>query len=345
MAGGYTHLTLVRSSISTASNRALENNATNAQRSLGGVVDLWGRYTYLGGVSPDYPYLGLDEDWADWMHKGKTNEMLNYAMRVIHRQRIEDQDSHIWRQRFAWLLGFMTHVIADVVVHPVVNIKVGKYEENKKAHRTCEMNQDVWIYKEIVGLDLHYSDNMKSEIKGCGRPFDLDDEIEDLWRECLHETYGEQPEEDQLDKWHAGFRALVDFAEDARKIPVFGRHLVKGASAYPEQFNAEFVAKLNVPTSNAVDEDEQPVDRGNPQSFRDIFDKTLIHIEEAWKILAEDMFAEELGTHHRDVFGDWSLDTGIDNITRQLRLWPDGKSLTISRGRALVCETNFTIYS
>jgi len=209
----------------------------------------------------------------------------------------------------------------------VVNIKVGKYEENKKDHRTCEMNQDVWIYKEIVELDLHYSDNMKGEINGCGRPFDLDDGIEDLWRECLHVTYGEMPEDDQLDKWHAGFRALVDFAEDARKIPIFGRHLVKGASAYPGDVDMSFIDALEVPTDDSVDGDEQPLNRGNSCSFRIIFDKTLEHIDEAWGVLSDDMFADTLGTQHEEVFGDWSLDTGIDNATGKLHLWPDGKTL------------------
>lgn len=327
MAGGYSHLTLVRSAITQASNSSYKPDATSAQRDLGKVVDLWGRYTYLGGVSPDYPYLGLDDDWADWMHKSRSNGIVNHAMREIHARRSANIDDKVWKQQFAWILGFATHMIADIVIHPVVNIKVGKYEENKTAHRTCEMNQDVWIYKEIVGLDLHYSDNMKGEIKGCGRPFDLDDDIEELWITCLEATYGERPGDDQLDKWHAAFRHLVDFAEDARKVPIFGRHLVKGATAYPATVDTEFTAALDVPTDDAVDDEEQPINHGNPQSFRDIFDKALHHIEEGWQALAEDMFADVLGTRHQTVFGNWSLDTGIDNETQKLRLWPNEKSL------------------
>ena len=328
MAGGYTHLTLVRSAIRTASDKPFRDpNATGSERQLGAVLDYWGRYTYLGGVSPDYPYLGLDADWADWMHKGRTNSMIMQAMEEIFRLRQASPDDPVWQQQFAWLLGFASHVIADVVIHPVVNIKVGKYEENKDDHRICEMNQDVWIYKEITKLDLSFSDNMKGEIRSCGRPFDLDDNIEDLWSRCLEGTYGAKPGDEQLDKWHAAFRGLVDFAENSRKIPVFGRHLVSGGAAYPEAPDLEYVEDLQVPSGDAVDGDEQPVDREASAGFRAIFDKALGHIGEVWAVLSDDLFADDLGDRHRSVFGDWSLDTGIDNAARQLRLWPIEKTL------------------
>lgn len=327
MAGGYTHLTLVRSAIRRASNNALpEQNPSVPERELGTVLDYWGRYTYLGGVSPDYPYLGLDAAWADLMHKGRTNSIISQALEVIFRQRQDTPADEGWQQRFAWLLGFVSHVVADVVIHPVVNIKVGKYEENKDHHRICEMNQDVWIYKQITGLDLSFSDNMKGEIRGCG-PLDLDDNIEELWSQCLEGTYGEKPGDAQLDKWHAAFLALVDFAEDAKNIPVFGRHLVSSGAAYPETVNMEYVEDLVVPDGDAVDADEQPVDRNASLNFRQIFDKARGHIEEAWGVLASDLFADELGEQHTRVFGDWSLDTGIDNANKRLHLWPNGKAL------------------
>ncbi|MBI5187024.1 MAG: zinc dependent phospholipase C family protein [Nitrospinae bacterium] len=119
--------------------------------------------------------------------------------------RLANPEANEWRQQFAWLIGFVSHVIADVTVHPVVNIKVGKYEGHKKEHRLCEMNQDVWIYKQIVGLDLHVSDNMKGEIRSCGTHIDLDDGVEELWSTCFKKAYGREPREDQIDWWHTSF--------------------------------------------------------------------------------------------------------------------------------------------
>lgn len=326
MAGGYTHLTLVRSAI-----REGRKNITALQD----VLDDWGRFAYLGGVSPDYPYLGLDADWADLMHKGKTDQMIKCAMPLLHQARIAKPDAQEWRQQFAWLLGFVAHIVADVTIHPVVNIRVGKYELNKEDHRRCEMNQDVWIYKEITGLDLHVSDNMKGEIRSCGTAIDLNDDVEGLWKICLERTFlPQQLQDDQIDRWHAFFIKLVDLAEVGRKIPVFGRHMASGALAYPanNELDPTFFAKVEVPispnvknTDNPKSSDfEQPQDRGQPSSFEAIFRKTRGHILEAWRVLSDDLFGNDtdLGVHHMTVFGDWSLDTGIDNNSKRLRLWP-----------------------
>jgi hypothetical protein len=334
MAGGYTHLTLVRSSI---------REGRDTIPALQEVLDNWGRFAYLGGVSPDYPYLGLDADWADLMHKGKTDRMIKHAMPLLHRARIDHPDAQEWRQQFAWLLGFVSHVIADVTIHPIVNIRVGKYELNKDDHRRCEMNQDVWIYKEITGLDLHVSDNMKGEIRSCGTAIDLNDGVEDLWKDCLEMTFAPRHLQDhQIDKWHAFFIKLIDLAEIGRKIPVFGRHMASGAWAYPanEELDQSYFEGIEVPVSSSVKNTydpaspdfEQPQNRGLPSSFADIFKKTCSHILEAWKVLSDDMFGDDSnpGVQHTTVFDDWSLDTGIDNNAKSLRLWPWGEKLVRS---------------
>lgn len=326
MAGGYTHLTLVRSSI---------REGRKSIPALADVLDSWGRFAYLGGVSPDYPYLGLDADWADLMHKGKTGQMVKCALPLLHQARVAQPEAQAWRQQFAWLLGFVSHLIADVTIHPVVNLMVGKYELNKEAHRRCEMHQDVWIYKTITGLDLHTSDNMKGEIRSCGTAIDLHDDVESLWKRCLEQTYPPgRIHDDQIDKWHAFFIKLVDLAEVGRKIPVFGRHMASGALAYPanSELDNRYVESVEVPTTsllrNSTDpgspDFEQPQDHGQPSSFADIFKKTRGHIMEAWGVLAEDMFGSDTlpGGRHATVFGDWSLDTGIDNENKRLRLWP-----------------------
>lgn len=332
MAGGYTHLTLVRSAITEATN----DRGTNVIPALAAVLSRWGHYVYLGGVSPDYPYLGLDAEWADAMHKGGTDRMIKHAMPILHERRRPNPQDYEWQRQFAWLLGFVSHVVADVTIHPVVNIRVGKYELNQTDHRLCEMTQDVWIYRKITGLDLDYADNMKGEIRKCGTGVDLHDGVEELWSECLGKVYGAamKPGEDQIDRWHAMFIAAVDFAEKGRKIPLIGRHMAGGAKAYPgnNELDKTFYENLVVPVGKAVrnnddpndTEYQQPSDRGQPSSFEDIFDKACRHILEAWNILSEDMFKDDqnLGLLHTTRFGDWSLDTGVDKTTGKLRLWP-----------------------
>lgn len=325
MAGGYTHLTLVRSAVTSICNRKYGERTLPWQVALADVLEIWSRYAYLGGVSPDYPYLGFDAEWADRMHKGGTDRMVRAAMPVIYRERLNNPNGRTWQQQFAWLLGFAAHVVTDVVIHPVVNLKVGKYEANKGRHRICEMNQDVWIYRRRINLDLHYSDNMKTEIKSCGRRFDLEDDVECLWAECLQSAYGSRPGDDQIDKWHAAFQSLVDFAEAGSKIPFFSRHLVDGAVAYPDFDDAsrsEFVANLLVPLGDGLDDDGISVESGRPMAFDAVFDRALGKTQEIWDILALDLFTDDIvGGRHLESFKDWNLDTGADNATGRLSLW------------------------
>ena len=200
---------------------------------LQGVLDYWGRFAYLGGVSLDYPYLGLDAEWADLMHKSMTDQIIKCAMPLLYQARIDYPDAKEWRQQIAWLLSFVSHIIADVTIHPVVNIRVGKYEINKDNHRRCEMYQDVLIYKEITGLDLHVSDNMKNEIRSCGTAIDLNDDVEELWKTCLQGAFHpRQLQDDQIDKWHAFFIKLVDLA---RSVMLFVKNNPAEATLFDDQ--------------------------------------------------------------------------------------------------------------
>ena len=42
---------------------------------------------------------------------------------------------------FCWTLGYISHVTADLVIHPVVLNVVGPYKGNEEEHRHCEMMQ------------------------------------------------------------------------------------------------------------------------------------------------------------------------------------------------------------
>jgi hypothetical protein len=325
MAGGYTHLTLVRSAISDLF----------GDKQLDRVFGPFGHFAYLGAVSPDYPYLTnlkSDIEWADRMHKGGTDAMIKAAMPRLFKELRRDENG-TWRSKFAWLLGFVSHVVADVTIHPVVNLMVGKYEDHKTEHRFCEMNEDVWIYDQQVGLDLHASNEMKSHLRRCGTKFDLNDVVEELWRTCFLEAYGVQPGDMTIDKWNFAFIEAMDIAEARNRIPFFGRKLVGDAYLYPRltEVNNDFIKGLKVPDNKDIDSeiDQQPVGDIKLLDFDKIFEKALNHIKEAWGVLRDDLFTESdaVGTKHAEVFGNWSLDTGIDHKDMKLRLWPEKEKL------------------
>lgn len=61
------------------------------------------------------------------------------------------------------------HVAADITVHPVVELKVGPYAQNQTAHRTCEMNQDAFIWQRLNLGELGYADRVQQNIGSCTR--------------------------------------------------------------------------------------------------------------------------------------------------------------------------------
>ncbi len=60
-----------------------------------------------------------------------------------------DEEDH---RKFAFICGYLTHMAADQVIHPVVNLIAGPYYKRgdaRKKHRECEIYQDVFAFREI----------------------------------------------------------------------------------------------------------------------------------------------------------------------------------------------------
>ena len=142
MSGAYTHITLQNEMREPSRLEAIPGFPTDA---IIAVLDYF-KFCELGAVSPDYPYLAVDDgaaaQWADTMHLIRSGEMIKAGIRRLRREEGEAQQKGL-----AWLLGYSGHVAADVTLHPVIAMKVGPYEENKTAHRVCEMHQDVYIFR------------------------------------------------------------------------------------------------------------------------------------------------------------------------------------------------------
>lgn len=72
----------------------------------------------------------------------------------------------------AWLLVHASHMVADMTIRPVINALVGPYEQNKAAHRACEMNMDAQAFKRLGTGDVGLSDHLPSNLAACCAPVD-----------------------------------------------------------------------------------------------------------------------------------------------------------------------------
>lgn len=303
MPGAYAHITLVNELREPAQLEHIEGFDPDAITAL---LDYF-KFCELGAVSPDYPYLGIGSrgatQWADRMHYERTGDMIKAGVETL----ASAPPSEDRRKAFAWLLGYAAHVATDVTIHPVVELKVGPYAQNKKHHRICELHQDAYIFQRLnlggVGLSEHLNSGIWGccDVPGSGR---IDSAIATLWRSMLKQshpsTFRASPPD--LDAWHQGFRNVVDkIAEEGNKLFPFARHLaVNNGITYPasDEVDGQYVDLISVPDPYG----ELPYD--------DVFDRAIGSVKSIWSYIAKGVYAD--GQEYTVAIGNWNLDTGRD---------------------------------
>lgn len=309
MPAAYAHLTLVNV---LGERRRLEG-ISGFPRAAIAIIAKYKKFCELGAVSPDYPYLALGNagaaKWADAMHYTRVGDMVGAGVDYLRNVSGGEQGKGL-----AWLLGYCAHVAMDVTVHPVIELKVGKYEENKLAHRVCEMHQDVYIFKTRMNLDIGLAEFLSSGICACGRADDpnrMDPAVSGVWtammRRVHQQDFARNPPD--IDLWHNRFTSIVDnIAEEGYRLVAIARHVAADAGlVYPteEELDRSFIDDLRCP-------------RGPDHSYDEIFDLAVKNVGMVWGWVANAV----LGGDVQDVsnIGQWNLDTGRDEHG-QLVFW------------------------
>jgi hypothetical protein len=305
MPGAYAHLTLVSL---LASPNGLASLGSLEKKDLGPLL-LHAKFFELGAVGPDYPYLSVissaAKEWADAMHHNRTGDRLKAGIQFV--KTMSGPEKY---KALAWLLGFASHIIADVTVHPVIQLKVGPYVGNEKAHRTCEMNQDVFIYNAMDVGTIHTNNFLQDGIAACsepGHPDKLDSTICAVWGHMLQTTDSQlcQSNPPDFDAWHRWFKALLAAAAPG-KLVALSRHMALGDGVlYPATPDGTYINALQTP-------------KGGPLPYLDIFAKAQANARKYWSIIVRACLAgDETGLPD---IKNWSLDTGTDE-TGKLTFW------------------------
>jgi len=303
MPGAFAHLTFVNlaSGDKFLDSVDLNDSAYNA-------INEYLSYCEMGAVSPDYPYLAISlfkkhGVWADYMHLDeKTKKLI-----IVGIKEIKKIDNNFDKEKvFAWLCGFLSHIVADVVLHPVIELKVGPYNGNETDHRICEVNQDSYIYQRMGLGAIGMAEHLKSGVSKCSLPDDddkIDPLIKKVWEQMLKEIRPNDfiSDKPDIDAWHEGFNENVNIIEEGGKLSPLARHVavnVLGAT-YPAEdaIDMQFIENLKIPS-------------GELMHYDDIFDKAIEQIVQSWKILGDAVFSED--KEYLTFLGDWNLDSGRD---------------------------------
>jgi len=299
MPGAYAHMTLVN--LIADRLRAMNDMPSSAKIAYNDHF----AYCELGSVSPDYPYLAiLDGDsamWADNMHYINTGDVIRSGTRLVGGM----PPGGARDKRLAWLLGYAAHVVTDVTIHPIVELKVGPYEGNEREHRVCELHQDAHIYRRlnlgVIGLAEHLDSGL-ARCHASGARDRIDPAIGELWSGMLEEvypgTFATNPPD--INKWHESFIDVVDKIEDAGNLLLMARHTaVNSGLVYPAADDidiGEFIEGLTTP--------EIPMD------YDDIFERAMNNVATVWTWISRDV--DNRAEAEVAQIGNWNLDTGRD---------------------------------
>jgi len=284
----------------------------------------------MGAAGPDYPYLTdilttsiiqISHTWANRMHYENTLPFIKGGVEVLASMNKNEEPFSI---RLAWFCGFVSHVVADSYMHPVVNSIVhGSYIFTHEEHGKCELIQDIYIFKKLTGNDIVSANPREGNLAylnildECSDPDDEDKnrvhpQVRDFWRKLLemaHPDANRYFDDITPDKWHYNYKGRVNFVVDPGAIfrhvvGLTGRAYIRESEITPED-REKYIMEVRLPN-------------GEISNYDAVFNNAVSFIVGIWLQLFEDI---ERGTPEgvAKYIRNWNLDTGVDES--QIDLW------------------------
>lgn len=144
-------------------------------------------YFQVGSIGPDIPY-GSKTDWdlfgtetklADLFHFTDNNQSTDLPPNKLPFKGLEKVKQSISASEvsdeydclFWFLVGYVSHMMADGVMHPFVVDKVGRYDDNSHEHRELEMGLDVLMCKRFTDCDDSAIESIHARVDKLVREF------------------------------------------------------------------------------------------------------------------------------------------------------------------------------
>lgn len=303
MPGAYAHMIAA-----DKAKRIIECNCKNLNRCLNKYPD----YLQAGTTGPDFPYLhhilsakDKSDNWANLMHYKNNGILIRHGIDILKEEYQVNQDSLVFMKQTAWFFGFISHVILDVTIHPVVLKIVGDYEANEKEHRICEMVMDSFIFKEHYGEEITFSE-FSNNIKGLGENGKMDDSIVSFWEKILEETYLKEFQENcpSINEWYEQFILKLNIANIRFS---FFRHglteeglLYKDSDKISKKQREKYLEKLPLPKGNRFNRETW--------NYIDLLECGVKNIVEFWKLVNDAITKNQRADLSK--IKNWNLDTG-----------------------------------
>lgn len=215
MASGITHILLMK---------CLDDKVENTR--LRNILAFGIHFLQAGAIAPDLPYASIaDDDFffttqsklADKFHYSDTNEIPLRALKMLKKKRDTFSKATL-RYMFSFYAGYISHLIADGIIHPFVRDMVGDYKENQTAHRKLEMQLDVLLFNYITRfsgspIELNYS-NIHDELKNFESGFYPETRtVVNSFSKLINDVYEWESTPEEILGWLKGLHRMFDIAE------------------------------------------------------------------------------------------------------------------------------------
>jgi Zinc dependent phospholipase C len=189
----------------------------------------------LGSLGPDLPYYGgMNLFWAIWhsiwhehdmptgveqwsyqLHGIDTNVFPLKMLETVFQDRSFEHEG--WadedNKKLAFICGYLTHMAADQIIHPIINLIAGPYYQRDEArikHRECELTQDLFLLDLEEGIKNFRKINFKSwaNIKKSSA-YSMQLRLRYLIQRGFIEAYYVAPSKDEVGDWVKGTLASL----------------------------------------------------------------------------------------------------------------------------------------
>ena len=213
-------------------------------------------YFLLGSLGPDLPYyrnvfgaaigtffeekFNLDSpgfyDWGDFFHARTPNLFPMKLIEVLRKDKGSGTSDLNHDQKLSFVLGYLTHMAADQVVHPFVEEVAGPYFVSgrfRQNHRLLEVYQDLLLLEKLESKTafktINFADWVKvgRVINGEGPPDEsefggppnpqtrkriifTEDWLRSFIQRAFLEAYSVILDKDKVEKWVGGFNSVLD---------------------------------------------------------------------------------------------------------------------------------------
>jgi hypothetical protein len=267
-------------------------------------------FLLLGAVSPDLPAVSdkvHGTDWSDRMHDGRLTRLVVPIFQELKAAQCRDA-------RLAWLFGYVGHIVADVVVHPVVRLSL-KHPGRDGQHQRSEIITDTLLFNAIKTWPLKSADFL-GWLKECNDDQNRTMYLQTMatWSACLKQADPSfEPSGGSCSDWYAWY---VNGVEAATEIPrwVFGYNYL-----YPKVSQIDAADRRDF-----YDDVTLPLPAGAHGPYRpNVFDLAVTRLSSLWQQMWTRLLAADSGGID-DLIPDWNLNDGSNRTPgkqRDLDLW------------------------